>query len=97
MVVPHSLLTTLLCVQEKDEYVENIIADIAALGINYERLTYTSDYFAEMLDLAERLVKAGDLYADDTPVEQMRNVGVGLRAVLLLALDACCELRIVLG
>lgn len=60
-------------VQEKDEYVENIIADVGALGLRYEKLSYTSDYFPEMLDLAERLIKAGHLYADDTPVEQMRE------------------------
>jgi hypothetical protein len=28
-----------------------------------------------MLDLGERLIKAGVLYADDTPVDQMREVG----------------------
>lgn len=54
---------------------ENIIADIGALGLRYEKLSYTSDYFPQMLDLAERLIKAGHLYADDTPVEQMREVG----------------------
>jgi hypothetical protein len=27
-----------------------------------------------MLDLGERLIKAGVLYADDTPVDQMREV-----------------------
>eukprot|EP00882_Tetradesmus_deserticola_P007557 GHRQ01007959.1.p1 GENE.GHRQ01007959.1~~GHRQ01007959.1.p1 ORF type:complete len:152 (-),score=11.60 GHRQ01007959.1:420-875(-) len=29
----------------------------------------------QMLDLGERLIKAGVLYADDTPVDQMREVG----------------------
>ena len=57
------------------EYVESIIADVHRLGIEFRPpITYTSDYFPEMLDLAERLIKAGFLYADDTPVEQMREV-----------------------
>ena len=44
------------------------------LGVTYEKLTHTSDYFPEMLDLAERLIKKGSIYADDTPLEQMRAV-----------------------
>jgi len=62
--------------QESMEYVESIIADVQRLGIDFKQpITYTSDYFPEMFDLAERLVKAGFIYADDTPVEQMREVG----------------------
>ena len=61
--------------QESMEYVESIIADVQRLGIDFKPpITYTSDYFPEMMDLAERLIKAGFLYADDTPVEQMREV-----------------------
>ena len=57
------------------EYVESIIADVQRLGIEFKPpITYTSDYFPELLDLAERLIKAGSMYADDTPVEQMREV-----------------------
>ena len=60
--------------QEKDEYVENILSDIAALGLKYDKLTYTSDYFDLMLELAPKLIKAGKIYADDTPLLQMREV-----------------------
>lgn len=59
--------------KEKDEFVENILTDIATLGIKYDQLTYTSDYFDALLKQAELLIKAGVLYADDTPVEQMRE------------------------
>ena len=52
-----------------------ILADVERLGLEYARpITYTSGYFPQMLDLAERLIKKGSLYADDTPVEQMRAV-----------------------
>jgi glutamyl-tRNA synthetase len=59
--------------KEKHEYVDSIIADTRTLGLKYEKITYTSDYIPEIQDLAERMIKAGMLYADDTPVEQMRD------------------------
>ncbi|MEW5307513.1 MAG: hypothetical protein WDW36_009902 [Sanguina aurantia] len=59
--------------KEKDEYVENIIKDIADLGLRYDKLTHTSDYFPQLLDMAERLIRGGYMYADDTPQEQMRD------------------------
>ena len=55
-------------------FVENILQDVAALGIQYERLTYTSDYFPQMQDCAEKLIQTRVLYADDTPQQQMRDV-----------------------
>eukprot|EP00873_Tetraselmis_striata_P014875 jgi/Tetstr1/435139/TSEL_024106.t1 len=65
--------------KEKDEFVENILTDIATLGITYDRLTYTSDYFDALLQQAELLIKAGVLYADDTPVEQMREERMAMK------------------
>ena len=35
--------------KEKDEYVDNILKDIADLGLKYERLTHTSDYFPQVI------------------------------------------------
>jgi hypothetical protein len=32
----------------------------------------------QMMELGERMIKAGVLYADDTPVDQMREVRAGL-------------------
>ena len=34
--------------KEKDEYVENIIKDMQALGLDCSKITYTSDYMAEV-------------------------------------------------
>ncbi|GAB4821570.1 hypothetical protein N2152v2_008616 [Parachlorella kessleri] len=59
--------------KEKDEYVDNIIADMQKLGLQYEKITCTSDYFPQLEECAIRLIKAGHLYADDTPVEKMRE------------------------
>ena len=78
----------LLAVQEKDEYVENILSDIAALSLKYDKLTYTSDYFDLMLELAPKLIKAGKMYADDTPLLQMREVSSWL---CLRCLSLPCE------
>lgn len=59
--------------KESTEFTDSILADLATLGVRHDALTYTSDYFPQLLDLAERLIKAGHLYADDTPVETMRE------------------------
>lgn len=59
--------------KEKDEFVDNIVADIQRLGLKFEKITYTSDYFPQLFDCAERLIRAGHMYADDTPLEQMRD------------------------
>ena len=53
---------------------ENILKDIEALGLKWDKLTYTSDYFDQMLELAPKLIGAGKIYADDTPLLQMRAV-----------------------
>lgn len=59
--------------KESTEFTDSIIADLKTMGVAHDALTYTSDYFPQMLDLAERLIKAGSLYADDTPVDAMRD------------------------
>lgn len=53
--------------KEKDEFVENILKDIATLGIQFDRLTYTSDYFKELEDLGARLIKAVSAETWDAP------------------------------
>lgn len=37
-----------LWLQEKDEYVEQIIADMQRLGLDCSNITYTSDYFPQV-------------------------------------------------
>ena len=45
--------------QEKDEFVENIIADIQRLGLRFEKISYTSDYVPQLKECGERMIKAG--------------------------------------
>lgn len=59
--------------KEKDEFVDSIISDSKKLGLRYEKITYTSDYFPQIFECAERMIRAGILYADDTPVNEMRE------------------------
>ena len=55
---------------------DSILSDCKTLGADIDKVTYTSDYFPQMLDLAERLINAGHLYADDTPQEKMKEVKI---------------------
>ncbi|CAF2036290.1 BnaA09g04160D [Brassica napus] len=59
--------------KESNEFVDNLVKDIGTLGIKYERVTYTSDYFPELMDMAEKLMREGKAYVDDTPREQMQK------------------------
>ncbi|XP_072150260.1 glutamate--tRNA ligase, cytoplasmic isoform X1 [Setaria viridis] len=58
--------------KENNEFVENIMEDIDTMGIKYDRVTYTSDYFPKLMEMVESLIKQGKAYVDDTPREQMR-------------------------
>jgi glutamyl/glutaminyl-tRNA synthetase len=44
---------------------------MALLNISVDRITHTSDHFDYMLAAAERLIKEGLAYVDDTPMEQV--------------------------
>lgn len=59
--------------KESNEFVENVLKDVETMGITYEVVTYTSDYFPEMMKMAERLICEGKAYVDDTPREQLQK------------------------
>lgn len=59
--------------KESNEFVENLLKDIETLGIKYEAVTYTSDYFPQLMEMAENLIRQGKAYVDDTPREQMQQ------------------------
>lgn len=52
--------------KEKQEYEESIETDLASMGIRFERVTYTSDYFEQLYQLCEKLISQGKAYAEDT-------------------------------
>ncbi|PWA82702.1 Aminoacyl-tRNA synthetase, class I, conserved site-containing protein [Artemisia annua] len=59
--------------KESNEFVESLLVDIKTLGINYEKVTFTSDYFPQLMEMALKLIKEGKAYVDDTPREQMQK------------------------
>lgn len=59
--------------KESSEFVDNLLIDIKTLGINYEKVTHTSDYFPQLMEMAEKLMREGKAYIDDTPREQMQK------------------------
>jgi glutamyl-tRNA synthetase len=59
--------------KEKDEFIESILKDLKTLGVVGDVITYTSDYFDQLQEAAEKLIREGKAYVDDTPQEQMRN------------------------
>lgn len=52
------------------EFEETILQDLSLLEIHGDKISYTSDYFDTLYDLAIKLIKLGKAYADDT--EQMQ-------------------------
>ncbi|EFJ12718.1 hypothetical protein SELMODRAFT_446550 [Selaginella moellendorffii] len=59
--------------KEKDEFVTNIMQDLETLEIKPDEVTYTSDYFPALMEMAEKLIKEGKAYVDDTPREVMQK------------------------
>lgn len=59
--------------KESNEFVENVLKDIETLGIKYETITYTSDYFPRLMEMADSLILNGKAYVDDTPREEMQR------------------------
>ena len=65
-------------IKEEVEYVESIKADVRWLGFDWEdRLYYASDYFEQLYDFAEQLIKAGKAYVDH--LRRMKSVDTGVR------------------
>jgi len=58
--------------KESNVFVQSLLKDIDTLGIVYDAVTFTSDYFPQLLKMAEKLIQEGKAYVDDTPVAEMR-------------------------
>ncbi|TWU79212.1 hypothetical protein ED733_008966 [Metarhizium rileyi] len=59
--------------KEKQEYEDSIVEDLALLGIQCQRVTYTSDYFEQLYQLCQKLISDGNAYADDTDAEKQKK------------------------
>jgi glutaminyl-tRNA synthetase len=59
--------------KEEQEYIDAIEADVRWLGFDWgKHLYHASDYFEQLYQWAEDLIRAGKAYVDDTPLEEMR-------------------------
>eukprot|EP00126_Sphaerothecum_destruens_P007214 Sdes_comp19742_c0_seq1m11744 len=59
--------------KEKDHFEKVILEDLTLLKIHPDKFSHTSDHFEFLLQCAEKLLKAGKAYIDDTPVNQLRE------------------------
>lgn len=60
-------------VKEKIEFVENIIKDLKTLDIIPDQITHTSDYFPQIIEYMNKLIKDGNAYADNGTAEEMKD------------------------
>jgi glutaminyl-tRNA synthetase len=59
--------------KEEQEYIDAIERDVHWLGFDWgKHLYHASDYFQQLYDWAEHLIKAGRAYVDDQSQEEMR-------------------------
>src|SRR3954451_9512932 len=59
--------------KEEREYIDSIQADVHWLGYDWaSNLFYASDYFEQLYEWAEGLIKAGHAYVDDQSQEEIR-------------------------
>lgn len=56
---------------EKVEFHDAIIEDLALMGIKPDKMSYTSDYFDELYEYALQIIRDGNAYADDTDKDTM--------------------------
>src|SRR5215472_2672559 len=59
--------------KEEQEYIDSIQADVHWLGYDWgKNLFYASDYFEQLYEWAEGLIRAGLAYVDDQTQEEIR-------------------------
>jgi glutaminyl-tRNA synthetase len=60
-------------VKEEQAFIDAIERDVRWLGFEWgQHLYHASDYFEQLYDWAEHLIRTGHAYVDDTPPDQMR-------------------------
>lgn len=60
--------------KEEQDFVDAIIDDVRWLGYDFkDRLTYSSDYFQQLYECAEKLIQDGKAYVDSQSVKEIRD------------------------
>src|SRR5712691_7026454 len=59
--------------KEEQEYIDAIERDVRWLGFDWgKHLHHASDYFEQLYEWAEHLIRSGKAYVDDQPQDEMR-------------------------
>lgn len=59
--------------KEETEYVESIMEDVLWLGFQWDEVYFASDYFQQLYDFAEQLIKSGHAYVCSLDAEETRS------------------------
>jgi glutaminyl-tRNA synthetase len=66
--------------KEEQEYIDAIMADVRWLGFDWGgHLHHASDYFEQLYEWAEHLIRAGNAYVDDLSAEEVQAMRGTLR------------------
>jgi glutaminyl-tRNA synthetase len=65
-------------IKEELEYINSIQEDVRWLGFQWDGLYYASDYFEQLYQWAEQLIRAGKAYVCDLTAEQVADYRGGL-------------------
>jgi glutamyl-tRNA synthetase len=60
------------------EFQDSIIEDLRLMDIHGDKISYSSDYFTQLHELAIKLIKLGKAYADDTLQEKVLYILSGM-------------------
>ena len=59
--------------KEKQEYIDSILSNVEWLGHSPWKITYSSEYFPQLYELAVKLIKLGKAYVCHQTAEDMRR------------------------
>jgi glutaminyl-tRNA synthetase len=59
--------------KEETEYVDSIMQDVRWLGFQWDHVYFASDYFQQLYDFAEQLIKSGHAYVCSLDAEETRS------------------------
>ncbi len=59
--------------KEETEYVDSIMEDVRWLGFQWDNVYFASDYFQQLYDFAEQLIKSGHAYVCSLDAEETRS------------------------
>jgi glutaminyl-tRNA synthetase len=59
--------------KEEQEFVDSIIDNVRWLGFKENEIFYASDYFGQLYEWAQKMIREGKAYVDDLSAEQIRE------------------------